>query len=87
MIIGFINKDSSWGREYLEKKKKGHIFYGPATFYSYQEVQGILERTGFKIQKVVSTLMQNPTEKPIREKPIAGFRAYAGFITILARKV
>jgi len=87
VIIGFINKDSSWGREYLEKKKKGHIFYGPATFYSYQEVQGILERTGFKIQKVVSTLMQNPTEKPIREKPIVGFRAYAGFITILARKV
>ncbi|MHA1710607.1 MAG: class I SAM-dependent methyltransferase [Candidatus Freyarchaeota archaeon] len=34
IIIGFISRDSGWGRLYLKKKAEGHKLYGYANFYS-----------------------------------------------------
>ncbi len=86
LIVGFINKDSSWGRVYLEKKRKGHLFYVPAKFYNFDEVRNLLEQNGFNLIKVVSTLYQEPSETPMPEEARLGFVKNAGFITILARK-
>jgi len=87
IIIGFINKDSQWGRLYIEKKKKGHLFYGPAKFYSFEEVKEVLIRNKFKVIKVVTTLYQSPLDSPKLENPVEGIKDNAGFIIILARKL
>ncbi len=87
IVIGFINKDSSWGKLYLEKKRKGHLFYGPARFYSLEEVKDLLGKNGFEIMNVVTTLYQSPLEKSRPEEPVEGVKENAGFITILAKKL
>lgn len=87
IVIGFINRDSQWGRLYIEKKRKGHLFYGPAHFYSFKEVEELLTRNGFRVIKIVTTLYQSPLDTPKFEDPVEGIRENAGFITILARKV
>ena len=55
-------------------------------FYTYAEVEMLLMQTGFSIEKVVSTLFQNPSEVNHIELPREGFSADAGFAVILAGK-
>ena len=85
LIIGFIDRESPWGEFYLHKKRSGHVFYKPANFYTFDEIQELLRRNGFKIIKVVSIIRQKPTDSPKIEEPILG-RDKASFIVILALK-
>jgi hypothetical protein len=64
----------------------GHRFYRHATFYSYAEVDMRLKQTGFFIEKIISTLFQNPGEVNHIELPRQGFSVDAGFTVILAGK-
>ncbi|MGQ4891299.1 MAG: methyltransferase domain-containing protein [Candidatus Njordarchaeia archaeon] len=86
LVIGYIDRDTEWGKIYLEKKKSGHLFYKNAKFYSYKEIEELLKRTGFRVARVTSTLSQKPTEKPTKEKPKMG-RNRGGFVAILAKKL
>lgn len=47
VIIGMIDRGSRIGQKY-SKHKRDSLFYKQATFYSVDEVLGILERTGFR---------------------------------------
>jgi len=85
LIIGFIDRESPWGRFYLRKKEMGHIFYKPANFYTFDEIEKILQLSNFRIIRVISTIRQAPSDFPRIEEPIYG-RDEASFIVILASK-
>jgi SAM-dependent methyltransferase len=84
IVLGLVLRGSPWGQFYLAKKKEGHRFYKHATFYSYEEVEGLLKDSGFTIEKVVSTLFQKPGEAKEMEAPKEGFSSDAGFTVIVA---
>jgi len=86
VVLGLVLRESPWGQLYQRKKETGHRFYRYATFYSYGEIGMFLKQTGFSIEKVVSTLFQNPSEVNHIELPRQGFSADAGFTVILAGK-
>ncbi|MCK5823213.1 MAG: class I SAM-dependent methyltransferase [Bacteroidales bacterium] len=46
-IVGFVDKDSSLGKNYL-KNKEDSLFYKDATFYSTNTVLNLLKECGFK---------------------------------------
>ena len=86
VVLGLVLKESPWGQLYQREKETGHRFYRHATFYSYAEVEMLLMQTGFSIEKVASTLFQNPGKVNHIELPRQGFSADAGFAVILAGK-
>jgi SAM-dependent methyltransferase len=86
LVLGLVLKESPWGQLYQMEKQRGHRFYKYARFYSYDEVDMFLMQTGFSIEKVVSTLFQNPGEVNHIELPRQGFSRDAGFTVILAGK-
>lgn len=87
-ITCFIEKNSPWGEFYLKKKEEGHKFYGPAYFYSSNEVKNWLESVGFKIKETVWTLSQEPgQEKYNEESPSTEPNEKAGFVCIKAEKI
>jgi ubiquinone/menaquinone biosynthesis C-methylase UbiE len=86
IVLGLVLRESTWGQYYLQKKLEGHRFYKYATFYSYEETESLLIDSGFKIDKVVSTLFQRPGEVVRTEKPENGLSAGAGFTIITAEK-
>lgn len=86
VVLGLILKESPWGQLYQREKETGHRFYSHAMFYSYAEVEMLLMQTGFSIEKVASTLFQNPGKVNHIELSRQGFSADAGFAVILAGK-
>jgi len=86
VVLGLVLKESPWGQLYQREKETGHRFYRHATFYNYAEVEMLLMQTGFSIEKVASTLFQNPGKVNHIELPRQGFFADAGFSVILAGK-
>jgi SAM-dependent methyltransferase len=62
VVLGLVLRGSPWGQLYQTKKEMGHRFYKYATFYTYAEIDMLLTQTGFLIEKVISTLFQNPGE-------------------------
>jgi SAM-dependent methyltransferase len=86
VILGMVFRENPWGQLYQAKKEMGHHFYRYAMFYTYAEVDLLLKQTGFSIEKVASTLFQNPGEVNHMELPRQGFSADAGFTVILAGK-
>ena len=86
IVLGMVFMESPWGQLYQAKKETGHHFYRYAMFYTYAEVEMLLMQTGFSIEKVASTLFQNPGKVNHIELPRQGFTADAGFAVILAGK-
>ena len=46
LIIGFVDRESRIGQQYL-KHKENNVFYRDATFYSTGEILEIMKRSGF----------------------------------------
>ncbi len=86
IIMGQILKDSPWGKLYESKKAEGHPVYRTATFKSYENVVAMLEKAGFTIERVVSTLFQPPDAVKDFEYTREGYSAKAGFVAVLAGK-
>ncbi|WP_456450097.1 class I SAM-dependent methyltransferase [Hydrogenimonas sp.] len=55
MLLGFVDKETPLGRLYQKNREKSR-FYKEATFYSTQEVLGLLKEAGFGDCKAVQTL-------------------------------
>jgi len=70
LIIGFVDKESSLGKLYLEHKNKS-LFYGIATFYSVNEIIFYLKKTGFKNFTFTQTIFHNLKDikyiEPVKE--------------------
>lgn len=89
LVLGIVPRDSSWGRFYLEKKRKGHPFYSVARFYTVQEAINLSEKAGFKLENVFSTLFEKPSEENIKLKfypPVTEPVKNAGFVCIKLEK-
>ena len=87
MVLGLVLRESPWGQLYLGKKKEGHRLYRYATFYGYHEVTGLLEQSGFSVDKVVSTLFQRPGEVEKIEESRPGLSDGAGFTIVVANRI
>ncbi len=61
-MLGFVLSDSPWADFYREKAKIGHPIYSHARFYSFGEHSSILVQAIFRIEKVCTTLSEEPQE-------------------------
>jgi ubiquinone/menaquinone biosynthesis C-methylase UbiE len=86
IIIGLVPKDSPWGIFYEEKKKAGHPFYSNARFYTFKEIENMLQTAGLKIPRIRSTLLQRPDEPRRFEEPVEGSVNGAGFLCVEIRR-
>jgi ubiquinone/menaquinone biosynthesis C-methylase UbiE len=86
IALGLVLRESPWGKLYQQKGNEGHRLYRYATFYSRDEVVGLLVKAGFTIEKIVSTLFQGPSKVQPGEEPREGYFPEAGFIIIVAGK-
>lgn len=82
--IGFIDKTSPIGKEYLKYKER-NVFYKIATFYSVKEVVPQLIKTGFKNLNFVQTLFKPLTEITSLE-PIKKGYSEGSFVVIVGIK-
>ncbi len=79
-VIGFVNRDSSLGREYLAKKDQ-NVFYRDATFYSVQQITENLERTGFGGFQFRQTLF-GPLEALTEVEPVKEGHGEGSFVVV-----
>lgn len=87
LIVGIINRESTWGKFYMKKGREEHPIYKHARFYSVEEIVKMLEKARMKVEKYSSTLCQNPSEMPYKEAVRDRLEEGAGFICIRARKI
>ncbi|MEW6108902.1 MAG: class I SAM-dependent methyltransferase [Nitrospirota bacterium] len=86
LIVGFINKDSAWGKLYAKKGKEGHPIYRHARFYSFNEVKKMIRNSSMEVEACSSTLFQSPSDRPYMEPALKGLIPGAGFVCIRSRK-
>jgi SAM-dependent methyltransferase len=84
VINGWLDRDGAWTRGYVEKGKQGHPLFSHARFATCDEVTADFERAGFRVERVVSTLLLGPDECDRVEEPVEGYRPGASFVAIRA---
>ena len=85
LIIGFVDKESQVGKTYIEHKNE-NIFYKNATFFSTEELLGILKNTGFEVEKTYQTIFGNLNEINKVQEALTGY-GKGSFVVIKARKI
>jgi SAM-dependent methyltransferase len=83
LVIGFIDRASDMGRDY-ETRKAESVFYRDATFHCADEVEGLLEGSGFSIQTWVQTLTR-PLAETTDIEPLRPGRGRGAFVVVSAR--
>jgi len=66
ILLGFVDKESELGREYLKRKQESK-FYREATFFSTDEVLEGLNKAGFSRAEIRQTLCPGDPEETVRE--------------------
>lgn len=79
IIVGFIPKDSPWGVLYEGKKREGSPFCRSASFYTFKDFEGLIKKADLKIQRIWSTLLQDPAGPTEVEEPHEGNVKGAGW--------
>lgn len=83
LIVGMVPAESEWGKNLAEKEATGNPFYRSARFSTVEKLKTMLAECGFQAIESVSTLYQNPENKPYPEKPRKGFSEKAGFVILV----
>lgn len=83
-LIGFVDRDSVLGREYLGRKDAS-LFYRDATFYSVPDITGHLEATGFGELSFRQTLFR-PLHELQEVEPIQTGHGQGSFVVVRAMK-
>jgi len=87
LVLGLILRNSPWADFYAHKGKEGHPIYSMARFFSKEEVENLLQMSGFKVLDYRSTLFQPPGQSTYHiEKPVDGYFREAGFVAIRSRR-
>jgi SAM-dependent methyltransferase len=81
LVIGIIDRDTAWGRYFVEKTALGPFFNPP----SLRDLLGILESLGLEPGETSQTLFGPPPGLPAVEEPRSGF-GDGGFAVIKALK-
>lgn len=84
LIVGFIDRDSSLGREY-QKKKTTSRFYSSARFYGVDDVIHMAQEAGFNRFHCVQTLFGN-IQQMDRADPVKEGKGRGSFVVIKAEK-
>jgi ubiquinone/menaquinone biosynthesis C-methylase UbiE len=84
LVIGFVDKDSAVGREYLKNKEKS-LFYKEAVFFSTKEVNRFLRDNGFTIKLTVQTVFGPLNLVKKIQQPESG-SSKGSFVVINAKK-
>jgi SAM-dependent methyltransferase len=82
LVIGFIDRESVLGQDYLAHQAES-VFYREATFYSADEVEQLLLKTGFSIGAWAQTLAHSLPETREIEALQAG-RGRCAFVVVTA---
>lgn len=84
LIIGFIDKNSLIGKQYLEHQHES-VFYREAKFLSTQELLTYLEQNGFKAVETYQTIFGQISEIKKIQEVIEGY-GKGSFVVINAQK-
>jgi len=81
LVIGFVPKDSPWGKLYRKKGEKGHPLYKYANFFTPKQLDKWVCSLGLKEQETISSLIFLPEEEPYpKQPPVEHLVEKAGFI-------
>jgi ubiquinone/menaquinone biosynthesis C-methylase UbiE len=83
-ILGYVDKDSPVGKEYLKHKDES-LFYKEATFFGTEELYEILNQTGFKIIETCQTIFGKVEDITDIQFVIDGF-GQGSFVVVKAKK-
>jgi len=81
LILGFIDRDSPWGRYYARDPSHRAYFHPP----SPEEILYIFKKIGLEFGKAFQTLFQPPPDLRRKEDPKPGF-GRGGFVVLMATK-
>lgn len=81
LILGFIDRDSQWGRYYARDPSHRKHFHPP----SVEEIIKIFKETSLQFQEAYQTLFQPPPDSSKKEEPKSGF-GEGGFVVFKAIK-
>ena len=84
LIIGFVDRSSLIGQEYLQHKNN-NVFYREATFYSADEVIETMKKTGFHDFDSCQTIFGDLSEITEKEVVKTGY-GQGSFIVIRGKK-
>ena len=84
LIIGFVDKNSALGKQYLQHKNES-LFYGIATFYSVDEVIFFLKKAGFKDYTFTQTVFHYLHDIHVVEPVKEGY-GEGSFVAVRAKK-
>jgi SAM-dependent methyltransferase len=82
LILGFIDRDSQWGRFYAREPSHRKYFHPP----SPTEILEIFKKTGLKFREASQTLFQPPPDISRKEEPSEGY-GKGGFVVFKATKI
>lgn len=82
LVVGFVDRDSSLGREY-QKKKTASRFYASARFYSVDDVIRMAQEAGFRRFHCVQTLFGD-IQQMDRIDPVKEGEGHGSFVVIKA---
>ena len=85
LVSCIVPLDSSWGRFYVEKGKKGHPLYSKARFLSRSSHVNLIESAGFSVVRELGVLSFKPWDEPRLEDP-APWNGDMGFVCAKALK-
>lgn len=66
IIVGFVDRESELGKGY-EAHREQSRFYKDATFFSAEEVIGLLNKAGFRVDKIRQTLIPEDFQNAIQD--------------------
>ncbi|MBN2409829.1 MAG: class I SAM-dependent methyltransferase [Candidatus Aminicenantes bacterium] len=81
LILGFIDRDSSWGQYYARESTHRENFHPP----SPKQILMIFQDIGLEFREAFQTLFQAPAHIGPEEEPLAGF-GKGGFVVFAATK-
>jgi len=84
VLIGFLDKDQSIAKQYIEKRHRS-TFYTKAKFYTVKRIKTLLKETGFKEPVFIQTLFGGLDEIKEVQAPKEGF-GEGSFVVVRAVK-
>lgn len=85
VIVAIVDKNSPIGKEYLNKKEKNK-FYRNVTFFSEEEIEGLLNDAGFKIKSIYQTLFGNSAKSINEPQQAREGHGEGGFVAVVGVK-
>ena len=84
LILGILDRESSWGKFYMRKAAKSSFYKSPH-FFSPEEILLIFKDISLEFDAAFQTLIQPPPDIKYREEPERGY-GQGGFVVLKAIK-